>query len=76
MEKREYSNEYKEGFQDGLKNKAISGTTRMLQIGLDKQIISDVLGLSQEEIAIIEETLRLNQHNVDKIVEETIKTVK
>ena len=70
MENNNYSTDYKKGFQDGVKNKAISDTTKMLEIGFDKKLISDIIGLSENEIAIVEETLHLNQHNVDKIIEE------
>ena len=76
MQNNNFSEDYKKGFQDGLKNKAISGTVKMLQIGLDKKFISNVLDLSEKEIAIIEETLNVNQHNVDLVIEETKNNMK
>lgn len=65
-----YSKDYKKGFHDGLTNKTILIVSKMIQLNYEKNIISKISGLTEEEISIIEDTLRLNQHNVDKIVEE------
>lgn len=68
----ENNNEYGRGFQDGLKNKAITVAIKMIKYNFDKKVIEEISELSEEQINIIEQTLLLNQHKVDKIVEENL----
>jgi len=65
-----YSNDYQKGFQDGLNNRTVSMVIKMLQKNLDKSLISEISELNNEQITMLEETLLLNQHKVDKIVED------
>ena len=65
------SNDYKLGLQDGMQSRSVELTFKMLEIGLDLNLIERITGFSQTQIATIDATLRTKQNAVDKIVAET-----
>lgn len=62
-------NDYQKGFQDGSNNRSIIVAIKMLQKNMEKRLIQEISELSEEQITVIEQTLLLNQHNIDQIVE-------
>lgn len=68
------NNEYQRGFQDGINNRSVTITIKMLQKNMDRSLIREITELSEEQILAIQQTMGIKQNGVNKIVEDYQKS--